>query len=274
MNITDDDDKDPMGTRLKGYESVETGRHLDPTLPVYCRIDGRGFSKFTRRALKPFDESIRSAMQEATRELISQTKPLIAYVQSDEISLAWDSGMVFFDGKIQKITSVVSGIATAAFIKHLINDPVWNERDPEWLNRLPHFDARVFNMPAYEVVNTFLWRLFDARKNAITMIATSLYSHKELQNRNSAEKIEMILARGVDYHEIPAMNRYGTFMRRVVREVVIDEKARLAIPEKHRPDAGTTVVRSFIEPIDMIPFDKVTNRHGFIFNNEDPIGEM
>lgn len=42
-----------FGDRMKTYESIETGRKFIPLLPVYARIDGRCFSKFTRDMDRP-----------------------------------------------------------------------------------------------------------------------------------------------------------------------------------------------------------------------------
>lgn len=262
--------KDEMGHRLKAYEATETERKFDTDLPVYARIDGRCFSKFTRMAHKPFDPSITNAMLEATRELVKQTHSLIGYVQSDEISLVWEKP--FFDGKVQKMTSVLAGIATSSFIKSLVNDKDWNVRNPNWLNRLPHFDARVFNVPSRsEATNTFLWREMDARKNAITMVASKFFSHRELQGRSGEEKIAMLTDRGIDFHSYPTSLRRGTFVKRVSRDQVIDEETLLKIPEKNRPQSGTTITRHSVEAIPMPSFRTVQNRIGVIFENEEPI---
>ena len=47
--------KDDLGDRMKLYEKERTGEKLDPGSIVYARIDGRGFSKFTKGMDKPFD---------------------------------------------------------------------------------------------------------------------------------------------------------------------------------------------------------------------------
>src|SRR5262245_17342108 len=53
---------DDLGDRLKAYELAETGRVLDPQLPIYARIDGRSFSTFTRSMRRPFDSRMAAAM--------------------------------------------------------------------------------------------------------------------------------------------------------------------------------------------------------------------
>lgn len=264
---------DELSIRMKAYEAQETSRCFEQGLPVYARIDGRGFSKFTKMAKKPFDASISAAMLAASSALLSQTNAKIAYFQSDEISLVWDySGQsMFFDGKIQKLTSVVSGIATAAFIRQLVNDPEWNSINPNWLDKLPHFDARVIQLPSRtEATNMLVWREKDARKNAISMVADTLFSHKSLQSKTGKEKLQMIEEAGVVFGDFPVGSRQGTFLRRVHHENPISEELRLTIPEKNRPEPGTLITRASIEAIDMPPFYLVTNREQVIFEDALP----
>lgn len=268
--------KDEMGNRLKGYEARETERKFLPYIPVYARIDGRSFSKFTKNAIRPFDSSITNAMHTATRALVEQTGAEIGYVQSDEISLVWETkepneGM-FFDGKVQKMCSVLAGIATAAFIKALIEDKDWNERNPTWLAKMPHFDARVIQLPnRVEAANMFLWREMDARKNAISMVAHSMFSHKSLQGQSGKTKLEMIMKEGFDFDGLPASAKRGVFMRRVIKDVPLSEEIRIRIPEKSRPEQGATVTRSAVDIIEMPPFNTVQNRVEVIFDGATPI---
>ena len=56
--------KDDFGNRMKAYEAAETERSFMPLLPIYARIDGRGFSGFTRGLDRPFDLRITRAMIE------------------------------------------------------------------------------------------------------------------------------------------------------------------------------------------------------------------
>lgn len=269
---------DEFGARMKEYEARETARKFLPFIPVYARIDGRSFSKFTRMADKPFDASITNAMQAATRALIEETHAKIGYVQSDEISLVWETtepneGM-FFDGKTQKICSVLSGIATAAFICALVNDKDWNEKNPKWLDKRPHFDARVMQLPnRTEATNMFLWREMDARKNAISMVASSMFSHKTLQGKSGLEKLTMIREAGQDFDAFPAALRRGAFVRRVTKTVPLDEAIRQRIPEGKRPPEGELVMRNSIEVIEMPSFNMVKNRNEVIFEAADPITE-
>lgn len=60
---------DDLGDRMKFLEGFETARRFLPGLPLYARIDGRGFSKFTKNMARPFDEQMVRAMVDTTKIL-------------------------------------------------------------------------------------------------------------------------------------------------------------------------------------------------------------
>ncbi|KKL92895.1 hypothetical protein LCGC14_1880070, partial [marine sediment metagenome] len=106
---------DNFGDRMKMYEKAESGRRFMPLLPVYARLDGRSFSRFTKGFNRPYDKRMSEAMIDTTKYLVEETNALIGYSQSDEISLVWYSdsidSQIFFDGKIQKMVSVLAALA-------------------------------------------------------------------------------------------------------------------------------------------------------------------
>jgi tRNA(His) 5'-end guanylyltransferase len=269
---------DTFGDRMKAYEAVETDRRLDArTGPVYARLDGRGFSKFTRGMARPFDPRMTAAMQRTCADLVAHTKAVIGFTQSDEISLAWELtdenplAQMLFDGKIQKLVSVLSGYATASFIRALLETP-----DPEfqgYVQKLPHFDTRIFSLPSREEgANAFLWRVKDAERNAVQMVAQANYSHRELQGVSTKAALEMMERDGIDFHGLPDAFKHGSFYRRERGLQPLTEAARLAIPEAFRPEPGATMARGGVKRLDDIQsFGDVVNRVGVIFDGEAPI---
>ena len=255
-----------LGDRMKEYEGHETERRFMSGLPVYSRIDGRSFSKFTRSLNKPFDERFMRAMQETAKTLVEETQALLGYVQSDEISLCWQAvlpgSQIFFDGKVQKMSSVLASIAGVAFYKALSREVPLEEL-------MPVFDCRVFSLPSQEeCANCFLWREIDATKNAISMAAYSKFSHKSLDGKDSNAKQEMLFQSGINFNDYPTHVKRGSYFRRVSveRELSADELAQ--IPERHRPTGP--VVRHQIERVEMPFFSTVSNRTGVIFRGERP----
>jgi tRNA(His) guanylyltransferase len=253
---------DEMGDRMKGYEAVATRERLDPSLPICARIDGRAFSGFTRGCERPFDARVSGAMRETTKYLVDETHAKIGYVQSDEITLIWqntDGGSVFFDGRVQKLTSVLASMAGVKFYS------VYGG------NRLPAFDCRVWQVPSQEeAVNVLLWRAFDARKNAVFSAARAHFSPKQMHLKRQPDLRAMLASVGVDFDtHYPAEDRHGVFYRRVTGQREMDDATWAAIPERHRP-ASRDVVRSWVEPISMPFFGDVANRVDVVFNGAAP----
>lgn len=263
--------QDDFGDRMKDYEGVETQRRLDVSLPIYARIDGRGFSKFTRDMERPYDVRMSRAMIETTRTLVDRTHARIGYTQSDEISLVFlaeEDGDVLFSGKVQKLVSVLAGMATAALTAAIRETPGFEH----YADRQPHFDCRVFQLPSRtEAANAFLWRERDAVKNSVSMAARTLFSHRVLQNKGQREMREMMFEKGVDHTTYPAFFQRGTFLRRRIIWRTLTEAERIAIPESHRPAPDTLFSRSTVEEIAMPDFNRVENREAVIFDGAAPI---
>lgn len=263
-------DSTNLGNRMKAYEAHETERYFLPLLPVYARVDGRSFSKFTCNMARPYDKCMSDVMIEVTKALVAETHACIGYTQSDEISLCWYpesyGSEIFFAGRIFKMTASLAALASVHFLREALR--VWPEKCNG--NKLPTFDARVFQMPTLEeCANAFLWRERDATKNAISMAAQSVYSHKELHKKTGTDMQEMLFQKGINFNDYPASFKRGTFIRKVNVEKTLTEEELARIPEKHRPTEP--VIRSEYQTIDMPPFGKVSNRVGVIFHKEDPI---
>lgn len=261
--------KDELGDRMKGYEAIEE-RRFPAGLPIYARIDGRSFSRFTRGMDRPFDVRMSAAMLAATKGLVEATHARIGYTQSDEISLVWlaeGESQSFFDGRVQKLSSVLAGLATAHFTAALLATD-WG---CELVGRLPHFDCRVMSLPSKtEAANMFLWRELDARKNAVAMAAQALFSTKQLHGRGQADMLEMLAGVDVDFEDYPAFFKRGTFVRRVTYERAFTADELAAIPEKHRLAPDALVTRSEVRALAMPRFSTVTNREAVIFDAADP----
>ena len=147
--------RDDLGDRMKEYEGREANRKVIPRLPVCARIDGKCFSKFTRGLERPYDIRLSRLMIETTRKLMQESTALAGYTQSDEISLLFYSedakSQMFFDGRIQKLTSILASMITALFNSKL------TEYVPEKKDELAMFDCRVWELPdKSKATNTFL----------------------------------------------------------------------------------------------------------------------
>lgn len=263
--------QDDFGDRMKGYERQRTEDRLTPGNVFYARLDGRGFSKFTKGLRRPFDPRMSVSMIEVMKYLVEKTNANMGYTQSDEISLVWSPNLesqMMFDGKVQKLTSVLASMATSKFMYELILAGL-----EDYLDKLPHFDCRIFELPTLcEGANAMLWREQDATKNAITMAASCHFSHKQLQGVSGKDKIRLMQEHhGIAFpDDYPSYFTRGTFARRTSRTVVLTDSMVAAIPEKHRPLAGTEVVRTFVDEVQMPPFASVKNRTDVVFHGAEP----
>lgn len=258
--------KDELGDRMKLYEQAEAGRMATPLLPVCIRLDGKGFSQWTRGLNRPYDDRLSGLMIEVTRGLVMMTGALVGYTQSDEISLVLYSDDVkselFFNGKLQKLVSVCAAQATASF-NAMVPDYL-----PEKEGRLALFDCRAWTVPTLEeAANVLLWRELDATKNSVSMAARSLYSHKELQDKSRAEMMDLLMAKGVNWNDFPTFFKRGTYVKRVTssRRFTPEEIEKLPTRHEARKNPDLVVERSDVQVVEFPPLSKVPSRVDLLF---------
>jgi tRNA(His) guanylyltransferase len=266
---------DPLGNEMKALEHASDGAPLNNTLPIYGRVDGRGFSRFTQGMEKPFDLRMTRAMLAAARFLVERTHACAAYVQSDEISLAWQptqAGEAFFGGKRQKMASVLAGLATAGFTRACLD---CEGGLADYLDRMPHFDARVVSMPDQATTaKMFAWRGQDAKRNGLNQVAQSIFSHSELQGKTTRDVREMLAARGVSPTDYPSAGRNGTLLQRTteLRRLTAAELSRIA--EAHRPSPDEMFRRGVIVHYDQVHPGLIENLESVIFSQAAPASSV
>lgn len=246
---------DDLGDRMKTYEELYSTK-LMPYAPVYIRIDGRCFSKFTKGFDKPFDVELWRIMNDITQYLVHQTKAKIGYHQSDEISLIlfqeeYKQDM-FFDGKVQKLCSVIASMASSK-----LQNILYNHHNSFYSNKaelIPHFDCRVCSLPnKTEATNMILWRCLDAHRNAIQGLGQAYFSHKRLQGMSCSKIVDALKEeKGIDINNWSKSYLYGTFVR------------KLKFGEE---------MRYISLPIDY-PMNRIINREYFVFSDAEPIYDL
>ena len=258
---------DELGDRMKMYEEKEAGRMCIPLLPICIRIDGKNFSKWTKDLTKPFDERLSRLMIETTKYLVEETGACVGYTQSDEISLILYSdsidSQVFFNGKIQKINSIVASMTTAYF----------NSNVGAFLHlrfcKVAYFDCRIWNVPTLEeAANVLVWREQDATRNSISMAAQCNYSHKELQNKNCSDMQEMLFQKGINWNDYPDFFKRGTYIQRKKVFRLLTESEKQKIPEKFWPTEP--VERTEIKELAMPKITSIINRVDVFINGNEP----
>ena len=254
--------KDDLGDRMKMYERREGERFMN-NLPIIVRLDGRGFSKFTRDMKRPFDQRMSDAMVNTTKTLVDESQALVGYTQSDEISLCLYSNDikkgVFFDGRKQKLVSVLASLATIHFYRALVKTM------PSKLESYPSFDARAFTLPNLsEAANVFLWREKDALKNSISMAARAYYSHEELENKSASQLQELLFQKGVNFNDYPAFFKRGTYVKRVRETFALSDEQRAKLP-KAQQSLTTHYERKRVRALECKPLGKMVDKEAFLF---------
>jgi tRNA(His) guanylyltransferase len=208
------DDKNSIGGRMKqNYENVFKYK-LPERMPVIIRLDGRAFHTLTAKSDKPFDKNFIDLMDETAEYLCKEIQGVqLAYIQSDEISLLLHNykkldSQSWFNNEIQKMCSISAGLASAYFTM-VYNESIIAYRNHRNTLQLSQFDSRCFVIPEEEVCNYFIWRQKDWERNSIQMLAQSLYSHKELMNKNTAELNELCFQKGKNWNDLEVSLKRG-----------------------------------------------------------------
>jgi len=205
-----------IGERFKKYEAAST-MQLIPHLPVIIRVDGRAFHTFTKKAklTKPFCSKFHSAMIQATYALCRETHAIIAYTQSDEISLILLNDKKYetqpwFNNEINKLVSITAATASVAF-SFAMSDFLGTE-----VKEI--FDSRAFVIPPHEIVNYLIWRQVDAIRNAKNIWSEFTLgeyvgrgtARKQLHGLSAQTKIEYVQEQtGCNFKDVPDEFIYG-----------------------------------------------------------------
>lgn len=197
---------DSLGDRMKGYERASR-LALPRRMPVIIRVDGKGFHGVTRGCERPFDGRLIEMMNAVAKALCEEAQgAVLAFVQSDEVSVLLHNykrlqSEAWFDNDLQKLVSVSAATAAGVFSHAWHTDVA--------------FDARAFVLPEAEVCNYFIWRQQDATRNSIQMATRAVYSHAQVDEKNTSEMQEMLHAKGINWNDYPVGCKRG---RAVVRE--------------------------------------------------------
>lgn len=231
------DTEQSLGDRIKSYESIFTSQQIDQSLPYVMRLDGHGFSKFTKGL--SFDINLHNTFVAVTKLLMKEYNSQTGYTHSDEISLLFypqynDDKVVepHFGGRIQKVISTAAAYCTMVFNNHLRvefethkEDYIKNEQSQQAYDRMisstAYFDCRIFQIPNdAEMFSYMFWRSqVDCRRNHAFLLSRQHYSNRQLNGVNTADKLLLLREKGVIWEDEPAFWRRGSFIKRIPRMV-------------------------------------------------------
>jgi tRNA(His) guanylyltransferase len=250
---------DFFGDRMKAYERAYTSAHV-PIDQILCvRIDGKGFSKFTKDFKKPFDDRLGGVMVSTMMNLVKETHASIGYTSSDEITLIYTpkekASEYIFGGKVSKINSILASMATYYFNYDLaacvkVDKPAF-------------FDCRAWAVPdLIEASNVLLWRVQDARKNSVSSLFRWVVGHSRMHGLSGEEMKTLLKSHYfTDWDELPNKYKYGTYAKPVTVESYLSQEELMKIPEHKRPEAEVLVKRTKIQELDLGYFGDYDLQH-------------
>lgn len=217
-----------LDVEMKVYERA-TDQRIDGSSICLIRLDGVGFSKYTRQPCfeRPFSKLFARAMLDTARALCERFDPQCIYTSSDEITMilkrTYDIESkaykpYIYNGRVQKLASISAATATAAFndaIKRLST----NNATPEGLAL---FDSRVFTVPDQETaLRNIQWRSsHDAARNSFARLVQHFLGAKKVHDLSPKELADELHAKfRVSWYDLDTHYRYGTLVRKVASVV-------------------------------------------------------
>ena len=203
--------------RINSYQEQSEFKLLNK-LPIIIIVNGKSFSKTTSLLDNPYSQSFAECMMATALKLCSEVEgAFFAYHHNDEIVLVSRNDqsqdtIPWCDNKVQKISSIVSSIATLQF-----NNSVNNSN----LNILgeAYFSTKIFSVPNIpEAINTIIYK---QQQNFYTSIQLACFYEllkiydkpyiKEItQGLSFDEKIDLLQQEcNVDFNEYPIAFRRG-----------------------------------------------------------------
>ncbi len=201
--------KDDLGDKIKNQFEDALRIQMPRRTHLVIRIDGRRFHTFTKSLERPYDYRLSGALDTAAMGLASEMSGCrLGFGQSDEYSFlltdfSSEHEKMWFDGNVQKIVSVAASIFTAHFATAFTG-----------AYPAATFDARVMAIPRrINVEQYFLWRQLDASANSLNMLASAHYTHAELLGKSTAEKHDLLHAKGINWSHAETSFKRGRVIR-------------------------------------------------------------
>lgn len=193
-------------------------------IPLILRLDGRSFSKYTKKLNleKPFDKRLRDIFIEVSKDLIKEFNPKYVYTFSDEINILFEA--IPFNGRIEKIDSVISSFISASFMKHLILKRDLFDVDIFSL-KVPSFDCRIISTSTH-TKEYFKWRQDEAWRNCLNSYAQYIlnktHNNKETANLlyklNKSDINELLFENGINIAHVPTWHKRGVCLHKILEE--------------------------------------------------------
>ena len=156
-------------------------------------------------------------MVENAEDLIKEFNPKYVYTFSDEFNILFEE--IPFNGRIEKINSVISSFISSSFMKHLY-------LNKELLIKIDRpFDCRVISTPNH-IKDYFKWRQDEAWRNCLNSYAQSILNRTHT-NRETSEILyklkkqdihELLFENGINIAHVPTWQKRGVCLYKKLEE--------------------------------------------------------
>lgn len=202
---------------MKEYE-VYSSLRVPRNSKIIVRLDGRSFHTLARdlKLAKPYDENFYKVISQVCIDLFKEFSPVFVYTFSDEISLLFDK--VPFDGRIEKINSVLAGFTSSSFVINYGCE----------FKKPPAFDSRIIPIDESDILKYFRWRQDECWRNCVNSHGISYlkskYSNDEANNRikgmNLSDIHELLFENGINLNDIETYKKRGIGIYRQNKKIV------------------------------------------------------
>ncbi|MBQ2831660.1 tRNA(His) guanylyltransferase Thg1 family protein [Methanobrevibacter sp.] len=202
---------------MKEFE-VYSSLKVPKNSKIVMRLDGRSFHSLARdlKLEKPYDENFYRVISQVCRDLFEEFSPIFIYTFSDEISLLFDR--VPFDGRIEKLNSVIAGFTSSSFVMHYGVD----------FKKPLSFDSRIIPISDEDILDYFKWRQDESWRNCVNSHGISYlkskYSNNEANDRIKGMGIsdvhELLFQNGINLNDVETYKKRGIGIYRQNKKIV------------------------------------------------------
>lgn len=196
------------------YSSIKVPKNSK----IIIRLDGRSFHSLARdlNLTKPYDENFYKVISLVCRDLFEEFSPVFVYTFSDEISLLFDK--IPFDGRIEKLNSVIASFTSSSFVIHYGVD----------FKKPPAFDSRIIPISDDYILKYFKWRQDESWRNCVNSHGISYFKSK-YSNNVANDKIsgmslsdihELLFENGINLNDVETYKKRGMAIYRKNKKVV------------------------------------------------------
>ena len=148
--------------------------------------------------------------------MFKEFSPLFVYTFSDEISLLFNH--IPFDGRIEKIDSVIASFAASSFVMHYGGE----------FKKPPAFDSRVIPISDGDILKYFRWRQDESWRNCVNSHGSHYLKSKypnnqvndKLNGMNLSDVHELLFENGINLNDVETYKKRGIGVYRKNKKVV------------------------------------------------------